>query len=282
MRKRLLVRHFLYQFLENEFTPDTDRHQMLAVAAAALITVPLFVTVLVGWRYLMQPLQAPGWTELRMLDDEMLFCAASMLVSAVIATLQWNALALSHQDATILGVMPIERREVVRAKMTSLVIFAAAFVAALNALPAVLHPPLMVANLPLNLVMLLPLIAGRAMSTCMAGAFGFEEDKYEISIRAGERVLLPKVREAARDTLIIADGFSCREQIEQTTDRKALHLSQVLQMGLRDGPAGPKGDMPERSSIEEQPKPRVARLIGGAVVVAGAFALLWRWLRKRA
>src|SRR6266852_4383871 len=64
----------------------------------------------------------------------------------------------------------------------------------------------------------------------MAGAFGFESDKFEISMRVGERVLLPKVREASLDTLIIANGLSCREQIEQTTNRKALHLSQVLQM----------------------------------------------------
>ena len=64
----------------------------------------------------------------------------------------------------------------------------------------------------------------------MAGAFGFEEKHYDISIRIGERVLLPAVREADRDTLIIADGFSCREQIAQTTGRQALHLAQVLQM----------------------------------------------------
>ena len=48
-----------------------------------------------------------------------------------------------------------------------------------------------------------------------------------------------KVREASLDTLIIANGFSCREQIEQTTNRKALHLSQVLQMALHDGSGGP-------------------------------------------
>jgi FAD/FMN-containing dehydrogenase/Fe-S oxidoreductase len=70
----------------------------------------------------------------------------------------------------------------------------------------------------------------------MAGAFGFEKgEKYEISVRAGERVLLPKVREAARDTLIIADGFSCREQIAQLTNREALHLAQVLRMAQREG-----------------------------------------------
>ena len=63
----------------------------------------------------------------------------------------------------------------------------------------------------------------------MAGAFGFEAKHYDISMRIGERVLLPRVREAERDSLIIADGFSCREQIEQATGRQTLHLAQVLQ-----------------------------------------------------
>jgi FAD/FMN-containing dehydrogenase/Fe-S oxidoreductase len=67
----------------------------------------------------------------------------------------------------------------------------------------------------------------------MAGSFGFEKEKYDVSIACGERVLLPAVREAAADTLIIANGFSCREQILQTTEREPLHLAQVLQMALR-------------------------------------------------
>jgi FAD/FMN-containing dehydrogenase/Fe-S oxidoreductase len=67
----------------------------------------------------------------------------------------------------------------------------------------------------------------------MAGAFGYENGShYEVSIKAGERILLPAVRNAGKDTLIIADGFSCRQQIEQQTDRKSLHLAQVLQMAL--------------------------------------------------
>src|SRR5438128_10669569 len=68
----------------------------------------------------------------------------------------------------------------------------------------------------------------------MAGSFGFEKDHYDVSIKCGERILLPAVRAAARDTLIIADGFSCREQIAQATDRHALHLAQVVQMALRE------------------------------------------------
>jgi Fe-S oxidoreductase/FAD/FMN-containing dehydrogenase len=70
----------------------------------------------------------------------------------------------------------------------------------------------------------------------MAGAFGFETgDHYEVSVKAGERVLLPAVREAAHDTLIIADGFSCREQIEQRTGRRGVHLAEVLHMALQSG-----------------------------------------------
>ncbi len=66
----------------------------------------------------------------------------------------------------------------------------------------------------------------------MAGSFGFEREKYEVSMRCGERVLLPAVRAANADDLIIADGFSCREQIVQTTQREPLHLAQVLRMAL--------------------------------------------------
>jgi len=64
----------------------------------------------------------------------------------------------------------------------------------------------------------------------MAGAFGFEREKYEISRAIGERVLLPAVREAGPDTLVVSDGFSCREQIAQLTGRKAFHLAEVLQL----------------------------------------------------
>lgn len=65
----------------------------------------------------------------------------------------------------------------------------------------------------------------------MAGSFGFEAGrKYEVSMASGERVLLLAVREAEKDTLVIADGFSCREQIAQSTDREALHLVQIIDL----------------------------------------------------
>ena len=63
----------------------------------------------------------------------------------------------------------------------------------------------------------------------MAGSFGYEAEKYDVSIKCGERVLLPAVRNAALSTIIMADGFSCREQIAQQTGRHALHLAEVIQ-----------------------------------------------------
>jgi Fe-S oxidoreductase len=68
----------------------------------------------------------------------------------------------------------------------------------------------------------------------MAGSFGFEAGKFAVSQAIGERVLLPAVRRALPDTLIVADGFSCREQIEQATGRRAMHLAEVLKMALAE------------------------------------------------
>jgi Fe-S oxidoreductase len=68
----------------------------------------------------------------------------------------------------------------------------------------------------------------------MAGPFGFDKDKYDISQAVGERVLLPAVRQATPDTLIVSDGFSCREQIGQATERQALHLAEAIQLAMRE------------------------------------------------
>ena len=67
----------------------------------------------------------------------------------------------------------------------------------------------------------------------MAGPFGFEREKYAIAQASGERVLLPAVRQASPDTLIISDGFSCREQIFQSTGRRALHLAEAIVLAAK-------------------------------------------------
>jgi Fe-S oxidoreductase/FAD/FMN-containing dehydrogenase len=69
----------------------------------------------------------------------------------------------------------------------------------------------------------------------MAGSFGFERDKYDVSMAIGELELLPAVRKAPSDWLIIANGFSCREQIAQGSERQAVHLAEVLRMAIDAG-----------------------------------------------
>jgi Fe-S oxidoreductase len=62
----------------------------------------------------------------------------------------------------------------------------------------------------------------------MAGAFGFEAKKYDVAMAIGEQALLPAVRKAGGEKLILADGFSCREQIEQATGARTWHVAEVL------------------------------------------------------
>jgi FAD/FMN-containing dehydrogenase/Fe-S oxidoreductase len=67
-------------------------------------------------------------------------------------------------------------------------------------------------------------------SSCcgMAGPFGFEADKFEVSKAIANLGLLPAVNSAAPATIIVADGFSCREQINQLSDREGMHFAEVL------------------------------------------------------
>jgi Fe-S oxidoreductase len=77
----------------------------------------------------------------------------------------------------------------------------------------------------------------------LAGSWGFEADHHDLSMQIAEHALLPKVRGAGPAQLIVADGFSCRTQVEQGSTRTALHLAQVLQMARenasRPRPAAP-------------------------------------------
>jgi hypothetical protein len=114
----------------------------------------------------------------------------------------------------------------------------------------------------------------------MAGSFGFERgDRYDVSIKCGERVLLPAVRDAAKDTLVMADGFSCREQIAQLTDRHALHPAQVIQMALREG-SRPAGAYPEAPYLA-QPAEGLEPAVGAAGVALAGAAVLWGLKRRK-
>jgi len=71
----------------------------------------------------------------------------------------------------------------------------------------------------------------------MAGSFGFNSDHYSLSMQIGEDRLLPAVRQAAADTIILTNGFSCREQIEQGAGRRSMHIAELALQALRALPA---------------------------------------------
>lgn len=110
----------------------------------------------------------------------------------------------------------------------------------------------------------------------MAGSFGFEADKYDISVKVGEHALLPAVREAADSTLIVADGFSCREQIAQQTDRQGLHLAEVIRMAQRrngENLAGRlDGARPEAALAAKRKQTRRRARIGALLTLVGVAA----------
>ena len=66
----------------------------------------------------------------------------------------------------------------------------------------------------------------------MAGAFGYDAEHYDTSKAMGELSLLPAIRAAGKDTLLVADGTSCRSQIDSATTRQAMHAAKILAMAL--------------------------------------------------
>jgi len=118
----------------------------------------------------------------------------------------------------------------------------------------------------------------------MAGSFGFESDKYDVSIEIGERKLLPAVRKAPLSTMIVADGFSCREQIAQQTNREALHLAEVLRMSLQPDARSSDPMYPEAALMKRRKSARRKARFGALAILAGVAAggvLAAKWLKDR-
>jgi Fe-S oxidoreductase len=124
----------------------------------------------------------------------------------------------------------------------------------------------------------------------MAGSFGFEAgDHYDVSVKEGERALLPRIRQAPAGAVLVADGFSCRAQIQQGSERRALHLAEVLRLAMHADEVGLDGDRrPEAINDELDrraagPRPAAPRrrralaVAGAGVAVAGAY----RWWTRR-
>jgi FAD/FMN-containing dehydrogenase/Fe-S oxidoreductase len=101
----------------------------------------------------------------------------------------------------------------------------------------------------------------------MAGSFGYHAGRrYDVSVAVAEHTLLPKLKQTPESTLVIADGFSCRGQIDQLAGRQALHVAQVVQRALREsGRTGPEKTEAPRG---REDRARTAVLVAAAVGTA--------------
>jgi Fe-S oxidoreductase len=120
----------------------------------------------------------------------------------------------------------------------------------------------------------------------LAGSWGFEQGHHDISLQCGEQALLPAVREADRAALVVADGFSCKTQIEQAkTGRRALHTAQVMKMAREYGPNGYRGGLPEDPYYEVKPAAptslKAGRAVAGAGALLGLSGATWVMQRRR-
>jgi FAD/FMN-containing dehydrogenase/Fe-S oxidoreductase len=122
----------------------------------------------------------------------------------------------------------------------------------------------------------------------LAGSWGFERGHHDISMQCGEQALLPAVRQADDQTIVIANGFSCKTQIQQSdADRNALHVAQVMKMAREHGPEGYRSGRPEDPYYEVRPTPptavrarRLSAPLAGIAALAGGAVLARRAARR--
>jgi hypothetical protein len=119
------------------------------------------------------PFQSPARTAVLIVSDLFLYTAWSMTVMALVAVTQWHALAVDARDASNLGPLPISHWTIVRAKLSAVCLFAAAFAVALNVVPIVLHPVLVAATQPVGWSVVFMLTAAHASAVLAAAVFGF-------------------------------------------------------------------------------------------------------------
>jgi len=118
----------------------------------------------------------------------------------------------------------------------------------------------------------------------LAGSWGFESGKYEISMDCGEQALLPAVRDADEDCVVVADGFSCKTQIEDAgTGRQALHIAELMKIAREKGAERALPARPEDAAAGPPPAARGERAlrISGYVALGASAAVLGARVLRR-
>jgi hypothetical protein len=174
VRDRLLVRHFLQRFLDHDLiSPHADRREILTVTCAMLIVSSLFLAFFLAVKYQFNLFLPPGLTAIIALDDRFFLISFSLLVMALLAVAEWDALGLDARDTAVLGPLPIPTFAIVRAKFVAIVLFAAAFDIGLSIGPTVLRALALPVKLPVTMAGALRLTLAHAFTATLAGIVGF-------------------------------------------------------------------------------------------------------------
>lgn len=170
----LLTKLFLRQFLENDLiAPEADRTQLLAVVGAIVVSLTLFASVFMSFNYVVAVL-TPAQAAVLSLNDKYFYLALAMIVTALAAASQWDALAIDPRDAAILEPLPVPAGTIRRAKVSAVAVLGAAVAIAVNAFPSVVFPWLLVFNFrQLRSIAMLGLMINHAIVTLAAAAFGY-------------------------------------------------------------------------------------------------------------
>jgi hypothetical protein len=170
----LLTKLFLRQFLENDLiSPDSDRSQLLAVVGSIVLSLTLFISVFMSSGYL-GAFMTPGRAAIVSLDDKFFYLALAMVVTALIAATQWDALAIDLRDAAILEPLPVRAATVRRAKLSAIALLGAAVALGVNFFPSFVFPWMLALNFPqMPVVGLLWLMLTHVMTSVAAAAFGY-------------------------------------------------------------------------------------------------------------
>jgi hypothetical protein len=171
---RLLTRHFLRRFMENDLiAPGSDRHETVALGLAVLISISVFLSFFLTEKYLAEFIQLPGRTVHLALTDRLLLITFSMTVTALVTLLTWDALGLESRDSAILGPLPLQPHAVALAKIVAILLFAAGFSLFFNLPSSLLYPVLMTEHFHLPAQHLLRVVCAHAAALMLASLFTF-------------------------------------------------------------------------------------------------------------
>jgi hypothetical protein len=170
---QLLRRLFFRRFFDNDLiAPNGGGDRNIGIVYAVVAVPGLLGAAPLLWKY-MNPIMTPGRRLLIALDDKLLCLSISMIVMGIATLVAWDTLGLDGRDVAALGPLPVTRRMLLVAKLEALGLFVATFAVAVNAIPSLLYPAILLGTLQISLVRAAWLIVVHAVVSLAAGAFGF-------------------------------------------------------------------------------------------------------------